>query len=133
MWSRFRKWLNHSCTPSATPVCPKFGVCGTLRKIQIFFAKLMLKSLKLGLCQVFRKFQSLQIFCKVQIFSPKPWPKRIQNKSVSQITNRFFGFTPLFYNKNLLFHPLFPQKLSVSVSNNVVSYMRNITVWNLRS
>ena len=47
---------------------------------------------------------------------------------VSHIRNHFSEFNLLFWNKSLLFYPLFSQKLSVSVSHKVVSYMQDSTV-----
>ena len=82
----FLKWSNQSCTAFAEAVFPKFGVCKTLHKIQIFFAKLMFISLQnLDCTKCFFTNSRLpksgvcQIFCKVQIFSAKPQSKCVHN------------------------------------------------------
>ena len=54
--------------------------------------------------------------------------RQSQYSGVSHIRNCFLVFSLLFQNNILLFYPLFSQKLSVSVSYNVVSYMRDSIV-----
>ena len=123
----FLKWLNQSCTPSVAPVFPKFGVCKTLHKIQIFSAKLKLKSLQNLDCarcfanSRFPKSEVCEIFCKVQIFSAKPQSKCIQFKIQQSLAYKKPPFW--IYLIVLEQQPLFPQKLSVTVSKQVVSYM----------
>ena len=56
-----------------------------------------------------------------------------QYSRVLQIRNCVFKLTLLFYNNSLLFYLFFSQKLSVSVSYEVVSYMRYSSVYKYRN
>ena len=49
--------------------------------------------------------------------------------NVPHIRNNYFEFGPLFENKSLLFYPLFYWKIRVCVSWKLVSYMRDVTVF----
>ena len=91
-------------------IFPKFGVCETLRKIKIIFAKLKFKSLQNLHCAKcfancrFPKSGVCEICHKVQIFSAKSQSKCIQNM---EFTKYFANSILIISSQNILQIPDF--------------------------